>query len=108
MTSTEDLVRNALADLAPVAPADSSAYAGVGRRITRRRRQRAATRLLAAVAAVALVVALVGASPVGDRDDERLASRPGRNTITTGPDAGQPDDEIPWTGHRAGRCRRRG
>ena len=94
MTSTEDLVRNALADLAPVAPADSSAYAGVGRRITRRRRQRAATRL-AAVAAVALV-AVAGASLVGDRDDEPSGFQTGEgNTITTGPDAGQPDDGAP-------------
>ena len=94
MSSTEDLVRNALADLAPVAPADSSAYAGVGRRITRRRRQRAATRL-AAVAAVALV-AVAGASLVGDRDDEPSGFQTGEgNTITTGPDAGQPDDGAP-------------
>jgi hypothetical protein len=92
MTSTEDVVRDALADLAPIAPADSSAYAGVGRRITRRRRQRAATRL-AAVAVVALV-AVAGASLVG-RDDEPSGFSTGEGrTITTGPDAG-PDDGAP-------------
>ena len=91
MTSTEDLVRDALADLAPKAPADSTAYAGVGRRITRRRRQRAATRL-AAVAAVALV-AVAGASLVGDRDDEPsgFSTGPG-DTRTTAPDGSTPDD----------------
>lgn len=94
MTSTEDLVRDALADLAPIAPADSTAYAGVGRRITRRRRQRAATRL-AAVAAVGLM-AVAGASLVGDRDDEPSGFSTGEgNTITTVPDAEQPDDGAP-------------
>jgi hypothetical protein len=96
MTSTEELVRNALADLAPTAPADSTAYAGVGRRITRRRRQRAAARL-AAVAAV-VVVAVAGAALVGGLRDEPsgFSTQPGEDT-TTGPDRG-PDGGSPGTG----------
>ncbi len=88
MTSTEDQIRNALADLAPTAPADGSAYSGVGRRITRRRRQRTATRL-AAVAAVALV-AVAGASLVGGRDEPSgFSTQPGDD------DATLPDDGTP-------------
>lgn len=59
MTSTEDLLRDRLARLAPTVPADAAAYDGIGRRITHRRRQRAAGRV-AAVAAVALAVAGTG------------------------------------------------
>jgi hypothetical protein len=88
MTSTEDQIRNALGDLAPTAPADGSAYAGVGRSITRRRRQRAATRL-AAVAAVALV-AVAGASLVGGREEPSgFSTQPGDDEST------QPDDGTP-------------
>ena len=57
--STEDKVRDALADLAPRVPAGDEALAGMRRAITRRRRRRTAVR--AAVAAVLLVaVATVG------------------------------------------------
>jgi hypothetical protein len=89
MTSTEELVRNALADLAPTAPADSTAYAGVGRRITRRRRQRAAARLVAVAAVV--VVAVTGASLAGGRDEPQGFSTDPGGDVTTEPDTG-PDD----------------
>jgi hypothetical protein len=97
MTSTEELVRNALADLAPTAPADSTAYAGVGRRITHRRRRRAATRL-AAVAAVGLV-AVAGAALLGGPRDEPsgFSTQPGED-VTTGPDTGPGDGAAPGTG----------
>ena len=94
MTSTEELVRNALADLAPTAPADSRAYAGVGRRITHRRRRRAATRL-AAVAAVGLV-AVAGAALLGGPRDEPsgFSTEPGED-VTTAPDTGQVIETSP-------------
>jgi hypothetical protein len=67
MTTTEDLVRDGLAALAPTARADAAAYAGIERAITHRRRRRTAARV-AAVAAVAL--AAVGAGVLGaDRDE---------------------------------------
>jgi hypothetical protein len=77
MTSSEDLLRDALDDLAPGAPADERAFAGIGRAITRRRRRRAQVRM-AAVAAVA-VAALGTAALVGGRPDQT-------GTV------GQPDD----------------
>ena len=106
MTSTEDLVRNALADLAPslrpTAPPTRASGAGSPVAAASGRRPGSPP------AAVALV-AVAGASLVGDRDDEPSGFQTGEgNTITTGLDAGQPDDGHPGTGHRAGRRRRRG
>ena len=73
--TTDDLVRDALADLAPLAPADESAFAGVRRAVARRRRRRTAGRL----AVVALAVGLVagGGVAVALRSDEsRVTTRP--------------------------------
>lgn len=53
---TDDKLREALADLAPTAPADGSALAGVHRAIGRRRRRQNVTRIAAAVAVVALAI----------------------------------------------------
>ena len=93
MTSTEDLVRNALADLAPslrpTAPPMRASGAGSPVAAASGRRPGSPP------AAVALV-AVAGASLVGDRDDEPSGFQTGEgNTITTGPDAGQPDDGAP-------------
>jgi hypothetical protein len=71
--STEDTVRDALADLAPRVPAGDQALAGVRRAITRRRRRRAVARtgvaavLLAAVA-TAGVVAVAGGNEPSETD----------------------------------------
>jgi hypothetical protein len=67
--STEDTVRDALADLAPRVPAGDQALAGVRRAITRRRRRRAVARtgvaavLLAAVATAGVVAVVSGNEP---------------------------------------------
>lgn len=67
--STEDTVRDALADLAPRVPAGDQALVGVRRAITRRRRRRAVARtgvaavLLAAVATAGVVAVAVGNEP---------------------------------------------
>ncbi|HEX6570331.1 MAG TPA: hypothetical protein VF015_14265 [Acidimicrobiales bacterium] len=83
MTSTEDLVRAGLHDLAPAAPADDAAYAGVRRAITRRRRQRAAARVTA-VAALALVA--VGTAALVQREDTPgYSTDRGGTTETTAP-----------------------
>jgi hypothetical protein len=83
MTSTEDLVRAGLHDLAPAAPADDAAYAGVRRAITRRRRQRAAARVTA-VAALALVA--VGTAALVLREDTPgYSTDRGGTTETTAP-----------------------
>jgi hypothetical protein len=96
MTSTEDLLRDVLDDLAPGAPADGRAYAGVGRAITRRRRRRAQVRM-AAVAAVAL--AALGTAALVGRSHEQsgVATRPDVTTTQDedrGPEPGtRPDGE---------------
>ena len=54
--NTDDMVREALADLAPDAPADSSALAGFHRAIHRRRRRQTVARVAAAVAVLAMAV----------------------------------------------------
>ena len=80
--SSEDTVRDALADLAPRVPAGDHALAGVRRAITRRRRRRAVAR--ASVAAVLLVaVATAGAVAVagGNEPDETDVGNP--TTTTT-------------------------
>ncbi len=76
MTTTEDLVRDGLTGLAPKAPADAAAYAGIGRAITRRRRRRTAARV-AAVAAVALVAVGAGTLAAGRNDTPGYSTQPG-------------------------------
>jgi hypothetical protein len=66
--TTDDRLRDALFDLAPIAPADETAFAGVQRAVTRRRRRRTAGMAAAAVLAVSLVAG--GALAAGQRDDE--------------------------------------
>jgi hypothetical protein len=75
--TTDDLVRDALTDLAPIAPADDTAFAGVRRAVARRRRRRAAGRVAAALLAVGLIAG--GGVVIGGvrRDGEsRVATRP--------------------------------
>jgi hypothetical protein len=65
----DDPVRDALAALAPLAPADDAAFAGVRRAVTRRRRRRNAGRIAAAVVAVGLIAGgglAVTGGPGGD------------------------------------------
>lgn len=83
MTTTEDLVRDGLTGLAPKAPADAAAYAGIGRAITRRRRRRTAARV-AAIAAVALVAVGAGTLAAGRNDTPGYSTQPG-GTATTAP-----------------------
>ena len=89
MTTTEDLVRRALADLAPAAPADDSARAGLRRAIAHHHRRRRA-RIVAVAAVVALAAAGVGgllSSTTGDPDME----------VPAGPPAPEPGDRRPVT-----------
>ena len=80
MTSTEDLVRTGLADLAPRASADEAAYRGIGQAITRRRRQRAVAR----VAAVTLALVSVGGIVLAvDRNEPTDYSTEIDDTTTT-------------------------
>lgn len=91
MTRGEDTLREALRGLAPTAPADETAHAGVRRAITRRRRRRTTGRVAAVVLAVAAVAggrALVVASgdaegPPGYATDDAPGptARPGPSTI---------------------------
>jgi hypothetical protein len=90
MTTSEDLLRDALDDLAPGAPADERAYAGIGRAITRRRRRRTTVRV-AGIAAALLVA--VGTAAVVARDHERT-STVGPPDVTTAPE----DDKGPDPG----------
>jgi hypothetical protein len=89
MTTTEDLVRRALADLAPAAPADDSARAGLRRAIAHHHRRRRA-RIVAVAAVVALAAAGAGgllSSTAGDPDTE----------VPAGPPAPGPGDGRPVT-----------
>jgi hypothetical protein len=83
--TTDDVVRDALADLAPLAPADDAAYAGVRRAVTRRRRRRTTARIAAAVVAVALIAGggLAVTGGVGD-EEGRVATRPPRERVSFG------------------------
>jgi hypothetical protein len=82
--TTDDLVRDALADLAPLAPADDAAFAGVRRALNRRRRRRTAGRIAAAVVAVG-VIAGGGLAVNGLREDEGgLATRPPTDRVSLG------------------------
>lgn len=82
MTTTEDQVRAGLTGLAPSAPADDAAFAGVGRAITRRRRRRTGAQI-AAVAALALVV--VGGAALLTDGDEAPVYTDGIGPSTTTP-----------------------
>jgi hypothetical protein len=82
---TDDMVREALADLAPVAPADSSALAGMHRAIGRRRRRQQVARIAAAVTFVALAV---GAGAVMLRAEGDPAD------VSTQPDDGKPTTDT--------------
>ncbi len=82
-SSPEDLLRERLARLAPSAPADSVAFEGIERRITHRRRRRAAARV-AAVAAVALVAVGVGSLAIGREEPSDLSTQPAE-TATSAP-----------------------
>ena len=84
MTSSEDMLRDVLDDLAPGAPADGSAYAGIGRAITRRRRRRAAARV-AGVAALALA-ALGTAALVSNREPTARVDTEPDADVAPGPD----------------------
>jgi hypothetical protein len=94
MTGTEDTLRDALRGLAPTAPADETAHAGVRRAITRRRRRRTTGRVAAVVLAVAAVAggrALVVASedaegPPGYATDDAPSptAQPGPSTPAPG------------------------
>jgi hypothetical protein len=89
---TDDLVREALADLAPTAPADSSALAGVHRAIGRRRRRQHVAR---AVAAVALAAAAIGTGALvlrAEDDNVQVGNGgDGRPTTTETTTAPEPD-----------------
>jgi hypothetical protein len=90
---TDDMVREALADLAPVAPADSSALAGMHRAIGRRRRRQQVARIAAAVTFVALAV---GAGAVvlqaeGDPADVSTEPDDGKPTTDT---TGEPKPDL--------------
>lgn len=84
MSSTEDLLRERLVRLAPTAPADAVAFEGVERRITHRRRQRAAARV-AAVAAVALVAVGVGSLATGRDEASDYSTTPSETPGTPDP-----------------------
>jgi len=86
----EDLVRDSLARRAPTAPADDAAYAGIERAITRRRRRRAVTQVVA-FAAVGLAGFGIGALVVADDDPPSYSTRPeatGTPSPDDDPDAG--------------------
>jgi hypothetical protein len=96
MSSPDDLLRERLARLAPSAPADSMAFEGIERRITHRRRRRAAARV-AAVAAVALVAVGVGTLATG-RDQRSDVSTQPAETTTSEPDASAAAPTVGQTG----------
>ena len=99
MSSPEDQLRERLARLAPSAPADALAFEGIERRITHRRRQRAAARL-AAVAAVALVAVGVASLATG-RDERSDVSTQPAETTTSAPDATAAAPTVGQTGRVA-------
>jgi hypothetical protein len=81
--STEDKVRDALADLAPLVPAGDEALAGVHRAITRRRHRRTAVR---ATVAAGLLVAVATAgvlASAGGEDDTDIGETPSSSTTST-------------------------
>lgn len=82
---TDDMVREALADLAPVAPADSSALAGMHRAIGRRRRRQQVARIAAAVTFVALAVGAGAVMLRAEGDPADVSTDPDNTTPTTTP-----------------------
>jgi hypothetical protein len=86
MSSNEDMLRERLARLAPTAPAERAAFEGIERRITHRRRRRAAVRVTA-VAAVALVAVGVASLAMGRDEPSDLSTSP-TDTTATAPAAG--------------------
>lgn len=82
---TDDMVREALADLAPVAPADNTALAGMHRAIGRRRRRQHVARAMAAFAVLALAI---GAGAV------LLGAESNSPDISTQPDHGKPTTDT--------------
>ncbi|HET6952001.1 MAG TPA: hypothetical protein VFI47_16585 [Acidimicrobiales bacterium] len=105
MNDAEDRVRAALADLAPAAPADAAAHAGLHRAIARRRRRRTTGRIAAAVLVLA---ALAGGRAVFDARDAEgpagysiepggrtgTAPEPGTGTASTTPGSASPDGHV--------------
>jgi hypothetical protein len=82
---TDDMVREALADLAPVAPADNTALTGMHRAIGRRRRRQHVARAMAALAVLALAI---GAGAV------LLGAESNSPDISTQPDDGKPTTDT--------------
>jgi hypothetical protein len=85
---TDDMVREALADLAPTAPADNTALSGVHRAIGRRRRRR---HVAQAVAAVALVATAVGTGALLLRAEDSKVQTGNQGSTTTTPTPTTPD-----------------
>ena len=94
---TDDMVREALADLAPTAPADNTALAGVHRAIGRRRRRQHVAR---AVAAVFLAAAAGGAGAVVLRAEDNKVQTGGQSTSTTTPSTETTETPKPGEGDR--------
>jgi hypothetical protein len=80
---TDDMVRDALADLAPVAPADNTALAGMHRAIGRRRRRQQVARIAAAVAFVALAVGTTAVVLDAESDPSQISTDPDDTTTPT-------------------------
>jgi hypothetical protein len=81
--STEDKVRDALADLAPLVPAGDEALAGVRRAITRRRRRRTAVRVTVAAGLLVAVAAAGLLASVGGEDGTNISETPPSPTTST-------------------------
>src|SRR5262245_2975802 len=82
---TDDMVREALADLAPTAPADNTALAGMHRAIGRRRHRQQVARVAAAVAFVALAVGTTAVVLDAEGDPADVSTQPDDATSTTTP-----------------------
>jgi hypothetical protein len=80
----DDPVRDALADLAPLAPADDAAFSGVRRAVTRRRRRRTAGRVAAAVVAVGLIAGGSLAAAGLQEDEGGLSTRRPTERVSLG------------------------
>lgn len=80
---TDDMVREALADLAPTAPADNTALAGMHRAIGRRRRRQQVARIAAAVAFVALAVGTTAVVLDAESDPSQVSTDPDDTTTPT-------------------------
>jgi hypothetical protein len=93
----EDTLRDALRGLAPTAPADEAAHAGVRRAITRRRRRRTTGRVAAVVLAVAAVAG--GRALVAGLDD---AEGPRYSTDDAPGPTAQPGPSAPTTAPATG------